>query len=122
MSDELVRRVEHLEEDYEDMKILLYGDPSKAEPGGLRALVNESLTVARRTETQRNVDRQRENTFQAQVNTKLDWLTKKNVVSDTTVKSRWTLLKEIGVILMLAGAGVKLLTDSAPKIAHMLGF
>ena len=31
-------------------------------------------------------------------------------------------LKEIGVILMLAGAGVKLLTDSAPKIAHMLGF
>ena len=24
--------------------------------------------------------------------------------------------------LMLAGAGVKLLTDSAPKIAHMLGF
>ena len=121
MSDELERRVTQLEEDNEDMKVLLYGDPSKPEPGGLRALVNESLTVARRTEALRGSDRQREKTFQDDVKMKLDWLTKKNVVSDTTVRSRWTLLKEIGVILMLVGAGVKILTDSVPKIIHMMG-
>lgn len=122
MSEGHENRIQDLEEDMANVKALLYGDPSKADPGGLRSLVNEAVVVARRTEDQRAKDRQREERFEDEVKQSLEKINKKNVVADATTKSRWTLVKEMSAILLLIAAAITLLTDKLPKLVHMLGF
>lgn len=102
-------RVCELEEEHKDMKALIYGDQTKPEPGGLRALVTEAIDIGRATEEQRTADRTREQEFQRATTDALDKLTKKNIVATSATKGKWQLVKEVSLVLTLIGIAVRLL-------------